>query len=196
MIERIKSISNPLTIIAIFAALAEILGTVALANVDKELQHIFIWFVMLFPVFLVTAFFLTLNLNPKVLYAPSDFREEKHFMGLLSKTTTTSRELGDIAKDIDNTRIELSELVSKLNVQNHSERENITRVINQSLDRARENLAAQQGKVLNMAKVFIDPRTTGDIRDWPNEVDCPKCGGRMLKTECGDYHCHNCGNLE
>ena len=53
MIEKMKAISNPLTIIAIFAAEAEILGTISLANVDKELQHVFIWFVMLFPVFLM-----------------------------------------------------------------------------------------------------------------------------------------------
>jgi len=58
MIEHIKRISNPLTIVAIFAALAEVSGTIALGLVEKQLQPQFIWFVMLFPVFLVTLFFI------------------------------------------------------------------------------------------------------------------------------------------
>lgn len=84
MIEKISRISNPLTIIAIFAALAEIAGTVSLGIVDKSLQSIFVWFVMLFPVLLVIAFFLTLNFNPKVLYAPADFRDDKSFIATVS----------------------------------------------------------------------------------------------------------------
>ena len=84
MIERIKTVSNPLTIIAIFAALAEIAGTIALATVDKELQRVFVWFVMMFPTLIVILFFLTLNFNPKVLYAPSDFRDEENFLNTLN----------------------------------------------------------------------------------------------------------------
>lgn len=84
MIERMRKISNPLTIIAIFAALAEIAGTMALATVASHLQSVFLWFVMLFPCLLVILFFATLNFNPKVLYAPSDFRDEKHFLYTLS----------------------------------------------------------------------------------------------------------------
>jgi hypothetical protein len=61
MIEKIKQVTNPLTVIAIFAALAEIAGTVALAAVDKEFQGIFIWYVMLFPILLVVLFFITLK---------------------------------------------------------------------------------------------------------------------------------------
>lgn len=46
MIEKVKPVNNPLTIIAVFAALAEIDGTVALGIVSKDLQPMFIWFVM------------------------------------------------------------------------------------------------------------------------------------------------------
>lgn len=84
MIEKIKAINNPLTIIAIFAALAEVAGTVALATVDKSLQPTFVWFVMLFPTIIVILFFITLNFNPKVLYAPSDFRDEANFLSIFS----------------------------------------------------------------------------------------------------------------
>ncbi|WP_101908636.1 MarR family transcriptional regulator [Marasmitruncus massiliensis] len=79
-----KKISNPLTIIGIFAGIAEVAGTAVLPLVSSELQRIFIWYVMGFPVLLVVIFFLTLNRNHKVLYAPSDFSNEDNFMQLLS----------------------------------------------------------------------------------------------------------------
>ena len=40
MLERSRPLTTPLTIIAIFAALAEIAGTIALATVDRSLQQI------------------------------------------------------------------------------------------------------------------------------------------------------------
>lgn len=82
MLEKMKSVNNPLTIIALFAALAEVAGTVAIKLVAPELQSTFIWFVMLFPTLIVVLFFVTLNFNPKVLYAPSDFRNEENYLAV------------------------------------------------------------------------------------------------------------------
>ncbi len=84
MIEKIGRVGNPLTIIAIFAALAEVAGTVSLGIVDTQYQGVFVWFVMLFPVSLLVFSFLTLNFNPKVLYAPGDFRDEQNFLTTIS----------------------------------------------------------------------------------------------------------------
>ncbi|MCJ7777668.1 MAG: hypothetical protein MUP16_05075 [Sedimentisphaerales bacterium] len=84
MIEQIKRINNPLTVIAIFSGLAEVAATVSLGLVESKHQYIFIWFVMLFPILLLILFFLTLNLNPKVLYAPTDYRDERNFLFTLS----------------------------------------------------------------------------------------------------------------
>lgn len=56
MIEKIGSVNNPLTIIAIFAGLAEIAGTIVLGVVDKSIQEMFVWFVMLFPMLIVLLF--------------------------------------------------------------------------------------------------------------------------------------------
>lgn len=84
MTEKIRRINNPLTIIAIFAALAEVNATVSLGLIPESLQGIFIWFVLGFPTFLVAGFFFTLNFNPKVLYAPSDFKDEQNFINTLS----------------------------------------------------------------------------------------------------------------
>ena len=79
MIEKINSINNPLTIIAMFAGIAEISSTCALVFVNSELQYIFIWFVLGFPILLVLLFFIVLIFKPRVLYAPSDFKDENNF---------------------------------------------------------------------------------------------------------------------
>lgn len=51
-----KHIKNPLTIIAIFSTLAEAAGVAVLPFVSEELQRIFIWYVIGFPILLVILF--------------------------------------------------------------------------------------------------------------------------------------------
>lgn len=106
MIEKVKAVNNPLTIIAIFAALAEIAGTVALKLVADNLQATFIWFVILFPVLLVLLFFITLNFNPKVLYAPSDFKNEENFL--------TAMGVGKLSGDLQGVQNELEAAKTKI----------------------------------------------------------------------------------
>lgn len=91
MIEKIGTIKNPLTIIAIFAGIVEISGTLILPFIEKENQEAYIWFLMVFPFVLVVVFFLTLNFNHKVLYAPSDYKNEDNFLKSLSPATYTER---------------------------------------------------------------------------------------------------------
>lgn len=83
MTEKVQKINNPLTIIAIFAALAEISATVSIGLIDKSLHSIFIWFLIGFPTLLVVTFFITLNFNTKAMYSPSDYREDKTFLDSL-----------------------------------------------------------------------------------------------------------------
>jgi hypothetical protein len=73
-------VKNPLTIIAVFAGITEISGTSVIAFLETGQQEIFIWFLVLFPTLLIVLFFVTLNFNPKVLYAPSDFKNEENFL--------------------------------------------------------------------------------------------------------------------
>lgn len=87
MIEKIGHVKNPLTVIAIFAGIAEISGTVVLPFLEKDNQEVYIWFLMLFPFFLVAVFFLTLNFNHRTLYSPSDYRDEKNFVSSVVKVT-------------------------------------------------------------------------------------------------------------
>ncbi|MGD0591561.1 MAG: hypothetical protein ABSA44_12320 [Bacteroidota bacterium] len=104
MIEKIGRVSNPLTIIAIFATLSEIAATTALAFVSKELQPVFIWFVMLFPTLLVGAFFFTLNRKPKVFYAPSDFRDDQSYLAV-NQSFFAIEKMADKSTEIKSTRI-------------------------------------------------------------------------------------------
>lgn len=91
MIEKIKAVRNPLTIIAIFAGLAEISGTCILPFITEANQATYIWFLILFPLVLVFLFFLTLNFNPKVLYSPSDFRDEANYMKIFEPSSTAQK---------------------------------------------------------------------------------------------------------
>lgn len=80
-----EKISNPLTIVGIFSGIAEIAATTVLAFLPLELQAIFVWFVMGFPILLVVLFFLTWNFNPSVLYSPSDYRNDETFLTMLTR---------------------------------------------------------------------------------------------------------------
>lgn len=73
-------VKNPLSVIAIFAGVAEISGTGVLPFIATENQWLYIWFLMFFPFTLVLLFFATLNWNHKVLYAPSDYKSDESFL--------------------------------------------------------------------------------------------------------------------
>ena len=100
MIEKIGYIRNPLTIVAIFAALAEVGGTIILPFISENNQALFIWFLMLFPTFLLVVFFLTLNFNHTVLYAPSDFKDERNFVQSNLKKATPLEAANKIDEEV------------------------------------------------------------------------------------------------
>ncbi len=78
-----RKINNPLTLIGVFAGLAELAGTGVLPLLDGRTQAIFIWYVMGFPVLLVLLFFVTLLWKAQVLYGPSDYRQEENFVAIM-----------------------------------------------------------------------------------------------------------------
>lgn len=78
-----KRISNPMTIIAIFAALSETSAAVSMPFLDNNEREIYVWFLISFPFYLLFLFFLTLNFNYRSLYAPSDFNKGKHFLKVI-----------------------------------------------------------------------------------------------------------------
>lgn len=74
------SISNPLTLIAIFAGLAETTAVSVLPFLEPNIQSIFVWFVMLFPALLVGLFFAVLWWKSQNLYAPADYRDDSSYL--------------------------------------------------------------------------------------------------------------------
>jgi hypothetical protein len=87
-------IKNPLTIIAIFAGIVEVGSNTVLPFLTSENQSTYIWFLMLFPFVLVLIFFFILYNKHHVLYAPSDFNDEKNFNELLYNTRkSTTKEV-------------------------------------------------------------------------------------------------------
>ncbi len=80
MLEKIRGVSNPLTVIAIFAGITEVGGTIVLPFLATANQSTYMWFLIVFPGALVLLFFATLNFNHRVLYAPSDYRADSSFL--------------------------------------------------------------------------------------------------------------------
>lgn len=85
MLEKIGPVKNPLTTIAIFAAIVEVSSIYVLPSISSNLQEIYIWFLMLFPTLLVGAFFIVLWFKHYVLYAPSDYKDDKTFTKFFDK---------------------------------------------------------------------------------------------------------------
>lgn len=124
MIEKIGTIRNPLTIIAMFAGIAEISGTAVLPFISDGNQSTYVWFLMVFPVLLVLLFFLTLNFNHKVLYAPSDFKNEENFFKPFASASPAERaeKLREEVLEIENE--ETPETMQAVEPQ--SEQQNVT----------------------------------------------------------------------
>ena len=80
MIKIKRKISNPMTVIAIFATLSETSAAISLPFLDNKERELYIWFLISFPFYLLLLFFATLNFNYRSLYAPSDFEKGKHFI--------------------------------------------------------------------------------------------------------------------
>lgn len=94
-------VKNPLSVIAIFAGVAEISGTGILPFIATENQELYIWFLMLFPFTLVLLFFATLNWNHKTLYAPSDFKSDESFLQSANGRTSQREGIASMEKLIE-----------------------------------------------------------------------------------------------
>jgi hypothetical protein len=70
MYDKLSSISSPLTVIALFAAITEASALASLPFLDDHSQGIYTWFLVGFPPFLTLLFFITLNFNYRSLYPP------------------------------------------------------------------------------------------------------------------------------
>ena len=76
----LRTIANPLTLIAVFATISETSAAISLPFLDDEEREYYVWFLISFPFYLLFLFFITLNFNYRSLYSPSDFHKTKHFI--------------------------------------------------------------------------------------------------------------------
>jgi hypothetical protein len=156
MVEKIKAFNNPLTIIAIFAALAEVAGTVALGLVDKPPQQTFVLFVMGFPTLLVALFFVTLNFNPKVLYAPSDFRDEENFLSTLIGTQRVSMSLDEVTRQLKESKNQiLTQAVEQITAAGGAERSKLETILGLQLRRIEARIESVRQTVQEVASDAI-----------------------------------------
>jgi hypothetical protein len=138
-VDKIKPINNPLTIIAIFAALSEIASTVAVTLIAPELQSRFLWFVMFFPAGIVLLFFLILFFKNSVLYAPSDFKDEKNFLIALGKTVSANLE--EISQQLETAKKQiLDDVVKEIGAAGEIEREKLKQAVDQRLNPVQTNV--------------------------------------------------------
>ena len=80
MIDKPKGISNPLTIIGVFATITEAGGTVVLPFLTPANQNLYMWFLMVFPSLLLLLFFAILYWKHTALYSPSDYKSDNSFV--------------------------------------------------------------------------------------------------------------------
>jgi hypothetical protein len=105
MIGKVGKVSNPLTIVAIFATIAEVSGSAALPFLREPSQVIYVWFLMFFPGALLVFFFLTLNFNRHVLYAPSDFKDELNYFKFSFQESKAITRVAEAGKPISKRQV-------------------------------------------------------------------------------------------
>lgn len=112
-LDKAKKITNPLTIIGMFAMLSETAVSVLATHVDKSILGAFLWFIMGFPVLLLVLFFLTLNFNRIALYAPGDFDDEKNFYNALSIKHNVVNKIDNVIEVSNKAKEELRKEITK-----------------------------------------------------------------------------------
>jgi hypothetical protein len=83
VLEKIKGVESPLKLISTFAGITEVGGMIVLPFLSPLNQAPYMWFLICLPTVLVLLFFLTLNFNHRVLYAPSDYRTDSSFLAAM-----------------------------------------------------------------------------------------------------------------
>lgn len=107
---------------------------------------------MLFPFLLVVLFFLTLNFNARVLYAPSDFQTDESFLSALAGRQELSLEFKAIDEQIETVKKEIvNEAVSQVGSISQAERERLNKVIGAQIEALKEKVQAVSESVEDYA---------------------------------------------
>ncbi len=145
MIEKMPKVSNPLTIIAIFAGLAEVAMTVTVGLIDGWNQTVFVWFAAIFPLLIVGGFFGVLVLRPGLLYAPNDWADESYAYRLLQAK----------GEKVDFAEMVLSEVATKLDDLS-SDDANALRDLKQEVESAISELRLPPDRRLRQIERYLE----------------------------------------
>jgi hypothetical protein len=112
------NIRTPISMIAIFAAVAEVAIIVGLTRTTGSIQDRMSWFAILYPSLLTLAFFLILYFRPAVLYSPGDYQTDANFLTSISAANAQNSEveakLGQLGGSLVGLRNYLEIIVKKL----------------------------------------------------------------------------------
>jgi hypothetical protein len=86
-------ISNPLSLLAIFACLSEGAGAAILPFISGWLQACYVIFLVFYPLALTTTFIWILLVRPHKLYGPSDYRSDEMFAKFNARPLTPEENL-------------------------------------------------------------------------------------------------------
>jgi hypothetical protein len=97
-----KTALNPLWIISIFFSFTEIVLGLAVFNTQGGIQIALTTFVIAFPIFIATMFFIILWNRPKHLYAPTDYQSDKSFLDSFNPIETANNLIQQIEETVKN----------------------------------------------------------------------------------------------
>jgi hypothetical protein len=136
MLEKMKAISNPLTIVGLFCGVVEVVGLIVMGtgNLAPEAQRDLIWLVKWFPILLVLLFFITLWFKDRVLYAPGDFKDEKNYLDLARADAKQGLAIGQFQGMLDDAIPKIvSEVAKTVSVNGADERRKIEEAVQSTL---------------------------------------------------------------
>jgi hypothetical protein len=89
-----------------------------------------------FPILLAGMFFATLNFNPKVLYAPSDFKSDENFLNTLIGTKSVYMSLDEIKTGLlEGVRTQILQVVEQTKTVGEAEGARLSQTLNRQLQR-------------------------------------------------------------
>ena len=148
--EAIGRVKNPLTMVAVFAAISEVAMAFVITKLTDKLQEIFIWFVMGFPTVLVFIFFFVLYRKPAVFFSPGDYKSEELYVSSIS-----------VSKPDESINLRLRKLEETLTtVQDFLEKAKLGSATQGEFAEVRRTIQWQQELETNPLYAFI----TGELR--------------------------------
>jgi hypothetical protein len=171
-----KKLTNPITLIALFATLSETSAAISLPFLDADDRDLYVWFLISFPFYLLLLFFVTLNFNYRSLYAPSDFQDENNFVKATNNTKTidTDNRKEPPAQMLSNTRKTTHKCPPAGNAQAPPRSEN-PQITEADADRLQLPADAQDLRIIDIRETSTQVQLSGSLKNiWVPQNNVPQ----------------------